>query len=295
MSAQENPAAGKEGAEPEGETHSEPEAHEPAEPGGRPERAKPESAEPENAEPEGETDSIPAPVKQRIQIIDALRGISVVLMVAHHFLYDCVEFLDAPGWLFSNPVFDILHYVFAGLFIFLSGISSRFSRGNIKRGIKVIIVAAAITLVTYLIDMPIVFGVLHLLGFSMLFFGLTRRLWDAIPKIAAPFIYIAAIVGGALATARIPLKSEYIWMFGWTQPDFVSFDYFPILPWLFVFLLGTWAGYYIKENKLPGRFYKATVPFFPSVGRKALLIYILHQPVLYAIVMGVRYMLYSGT
>jgi len=242
-----------------------------------------------------EKDSASSPAKQRIQIIDALRGIAVVLMVIHHLLYDCVEFLDAPGWLFTNPVFDVLHYVFAGLFIFLSGISSRFSRGNIKRGIKVIIIAAAITLVTYIIDMPIIFGVLHLLGFSMLFFGLTRKLWDAIPKKAAPLIYIAAIVGSALATMKLPLESEYIWMFGWTQEGFVSFDYFPILPWLFVFLLGTWAGYYIKEKKLPAVFYEASVPVFPAVGRKALLIYVLHQPVLYAIVMGVRYMLYSGT
>ena len=222
--------------------------------------------------------------KRRIQIIDALRGLAVMLMVIHHFLYDCVEFLDAPRWLFSNPVFDVLHYIFAGLFILLSGISSRFSRGNIKRGIKVIVIAAAITLVTYYMDMLIMFGVLHLLGFSMLFFGITRKLWDAIPKKAAPAIYIAGIVCGALATARIPLKSEYIWIFGWTQPGFVSYDYFPLLPWIFVFLLGTWVGYYIKENKLPPHFYSYNVPVFPSVGRKALLIYVLHQPVLYAIV-----------
>jgi len=231
--------------------------------------------------------------RARIEIIDALRGLAVVLMVIHHFFYDCVEFLDAPRWLFSNPVFDILHYIFAGLFIFLSGISSKFSRGNIKRGLKVIAVAAAISLVTHLMDMPILFGVLHLLGFSMLFYGLTRKLWDAIPKKAAPVIYIAGIVGGALATTHIRFDSRNIWMFGWTAPGFVSYDYFPVLPWIFVFLLGSWAGYYIIERKLPGRFYEARFPVFPSIGRKALLIYILHQPVLYAIVMGIRFMIYS--
>ena len=228
-----------------------------------------------------------APAGKRIQIIDALRGFSVVLMVIHHLLYDCVEFLDAPGWLFSNPVFDVLHYIFAGLFIFLSGISSRFSRGNIKRGLKVIAIAIAISIVTYLMDMPIMFGVLHLLGFSMLFFGLTRKLWDAVPKRVAPFVYAAAIIGGAIATKNISLESENIWMLGWTAPGFVSYDYFPILPWLFVFLLGTWAGYYIKENKLPAGFYELEFPVFPSIGRRALIIYILHQPVLYAAVMGV--------
>ena len=231
--------------------------------------------------------------RKRIELIDALRGFSVVLMVIHHFLYDCVEFLDAPRWLFSNPVFDILHYIFAGLFIFLSGISSMFSRGNVKRGSKVVAVAIAITIVTYIMDMPILFGVLHLLGFSMLFFGLTRKLWEAVPKKAAPVIYIAAIVGGSLATKYISFESKYIWMLGWTAPGFVSYDYFPILPWIFVFLLGTWAGYYIAGNRLHAGFYDAKFPFFPSVGRKALLIYVLHQPALYAIVMGIRFVLYS--
>ena len=45
--------------------------------------------------------------KKRIEIIDALRGFSVIMMVCHHFLYDLVEFLNAPGWLFEIPVFDI--------------------------------------------------------------------------------------------------------------------------------------------------------------------------------------------
>ncbi len=62
----------------------------------------------------------------RIDIIDAARGLAVILMVFHHAFFDAVEFLGAPPWLFSNPVFNFLHYVFAGLFIFLAGVSSRF-------------------------------------------------------------------------------------------------------------------------------------------------------------------------
>ena len=235
--------------------------------------------------------------KKRIEIIDALRGFAVVLMVIHHLLYDCVEFLGAPGWLFSNPVFDVLHYFFAGLFIFLSGVSSRFSRGNIKRGLKVIAVAVLITIVTYFMDMPIWFGILHLLGFSMLFFGLTHKFWDMVPGKAAPFIYIALVVAFSSATSRLDPGAEnsfariILSVLGWPQQGFVSYDYFPILPWVFVFLLGTWAGVYIAGRKLPEWFYEARFPFFPAVGRKALLIYILHQPVLYGLVIGISYLL----
>lgn len=229
--------------------------------------------------------------KKRIDIIDALRGLAVLLMVIHHLLYDSVTFLDAPTWFFSNPVFDILQYVFAGLFIFLSGVSSQFSRSNIKRGAKVFAIAIVLTIVTSLpfLDMPIRFGVLHLLGLSMLFYGLTRKVWDSIPRLIAPVIYIVLLVGSALAVSLIRLDVPFLWMFGWTQPGFYSADYFPLFPWLFVFLLGTWAGIFIVEHKLPQWFYDRRIAFFPAVGKKALLIYVLHQPVLYGIVMAIVY------
>jgi uncharacterized membrane protein len=207
-------------------------------------------------------------------------------------MFDLVEFLGAPTWFFDNPVFNSLHYVFAGLFIFLSGVSSRFSRSNVKRGVKVFLIAILFTIVTSLpfVNEPIHFGVLHLLGFSMIFYGLTRKVWDRIPLLVAPFIYIVLIVGTALLTGLIKIDVSFLWMLGWYGPDFSSADYFPIFPWLFVFLLGTWAGFYIVERKLPAWFYEKRVAILPAVGRKALIIYILHQPIMYGIIMGVLYL-----
>lgn len=227
--------------------------------------------------------------RKRIDIIDALRGLSIILMVFHHLLFDLVKFMGAPAWLFSNPVFDCLHYVFAGLFILISGVSSQFSRSNIKRGIKVFAIAVLFTIVTSLpfINMPIRFGILHLLGFCMIFYGLTRKAWDQIPKTAAPFIYTALFIGTVLAVRLVEVNASYLWMFGWFRTGFFSADYFPIFPWLFLFLLGTWAGSYIAQNKLPKWFYEKRVAFFPAVGKKSLLIYILHQPVLYGIMQAV--------
>ena len=132
--------------------------------------------------------------KQRIELMDAVRGLAVCLMVVHHFLYDLCEFLGAPWWLFTNPVFDVLHYFFAGVFILLSGISSDFSRSNLRRGAKAMALALAITLVTYFMGMTIVFGVLHLLASCMLLFGLTRKLWEALPAWVLPVLCIALIV-----------------------------------------------------------------------------------------------------
>ena len=226
--------------------------------------------------------------KKRIELMDAVRGLSLILMVFHHFFYDLVVFAGAPGWLFSNPVFDPLHYFFAGLFIFLSGISSNFSHSNTARGAKVIGIALVITLVTTLMDMAIVFGILHFLGVCMLLYGLTQGFWRRVNE-KLPWLVPALSLIGVIATARFangyPTAKPHLWMFGLTAPGFASADYFPLLPWVFVFLLGTWAGKYVREGRLPRWFYETKVPFLPAVGRRSLLIYVLHQPLLYALTM----------
>ncbi len=204
-------------------------------------------------------------------------------MVIHHFLFDLVVFLGAPEWLFYNPVFNFLHYVFAGLFVTLSGVSSRFSRSNVKRGIKVLVVAYAMTVVTYFMNIPIRFGVLHLLGFSMIIYGLTGKFLDRLPRRFALLLYAVLVAILTPVTTLVTVKARFLWMFGFIYDGFFSSDYFPIFPWLFVFLFGTVVGMYIKERRFPEWFYTLDPPVFPAIGRHALLIYIVHQPVLYGI------------
>ena len=226
--------------------------------------------------------------KQRIELMDAMRGLAVCLMVIHHFLYDLCAFCGAPWWLFTNPVFDPLHYFFAGLFILLSGVSSNFSRSNLKRGLKALAVSLGITLVTWFMGMPIVFGVLHLLATCMLLYGLTQGFWTRL-NARVPWLVPVLCAVGVAATRRLvngyPTATPHLWMFGLITPDFFSSDYFPLLPWMFVFLLGTWAGKYVRDGRLPGWFYAAKAPRLAAVGRKSLLIYVAHQPVLYGLTM----------
>lgn len=224
--------------------------------------------------------------KQRIPLIDVLRGLAVLLMVIHHFLYDLVAFCGAPGWLFSNPVFDFLHFVFAGLFILLSGVSSNFSRSNVKRGLKALACALVITAVTVVMDMPILFGVLHLLGTCMVLYGLTRPLWEKLPFWVVPAVSLLGLVLTGDMVGGVSSESRWLWMLGWTYEGFVSTDYFPLLPWVFVFLLGTWAGKYIKAGRMPAWFYQTDCPPLAAVGRHSLVIYVLHQPVLYGLTMA---------
>jgi uncharacterized membrane protein len=232
--------------------------------------------------------------KQRIELMDAARGLSLVLMVFYHFFYDLVVFAGAPRWIFRNVVFDPLQYFFAGLFILISGVSSNYSHSNVRRGLKTLAVALVITLVTAVMEMPIVFGILHFLGVCMLLYGLTQRFWRALGEKlpwAIPALCLIAIVLTAKFVNGYPTETPHLWMLGLVTPEFESADYFPLLPWMFVFLLGAWAGRYVREGRLPGWFYETKVPFFPLVGRNSLLVYVLHQPVLYALTMLIAWLL----
>ena len=241
------------------------------------------------AAPAADAASAPKKAEGRIDLIDAARGVAIILMVIHHFLYDLVAFLGMPLWLFTNPVLDVLHYFFAGLFIFLAGISSDFSRNNWLRGLKTLAAAALVTLVTMLMGMDIWFGILHMMAVCILFFALTRPFWEWLPRWLMPLLCTAGTVLTAPFVNGVQTDIPGLFMFGLITPDFYSSDYFPLLPWIFVFLLGTWAGRYVKEKRLPSAFYETRVPVLAPIGRRTLLIFLLHQPVLYGIVMIIRW------
>ena len=223
--------------------------------------------------------------RQRIELLDVLRGGALIVMIAHHICYDLCAFCGFPWVWFTNPVWNVVHYLDAGLFILLAGVSSDFSHSNLRRGAKTLAVALVISVVTYCMKMPIVFGVLHMMGVCMLLYGLTQSFWQRLPGWVIP----ALAAAGTLATYRLvdgyPTQTPHLWMFGLVTKDFSSSDYFPLLPWVFVFLFGTWLGKFIRERKLPHWFYTAGCPPLAAIGRHSMLVYVAHQPVIYALVM----------
>jgi uncharacterized membrane protein len=122
----------------------------------------------------------------------------------------------------------------------------------------------------------------------MILYGLTQKLWDRIPERIAPVLYLLLLFASSAALSFVKTDARWLWPIGITYEGFYSADYFPIFPWIFVFLLGTWLGKLVVERRLPETVYTVSPPFFPSVGRHAFLIYLLHQPVLYALTMGIR-------
>ncbi|MCX7614466.1 MAG: DUF1624 domain-containing protein [Clostridiales bacterium] len=227
----------------------------------------------------------------RIEIIDAVRGLSILLMVLYHFFYDLVSFTSFPAYILFNPFVNFLQVLFASLFILMSGASTQFSRNNMKRAIKIVLAALAVTIITWWFDPEayVKFGILHFLGVCALLYALFSKQIDRIVTKIHPAVFVILFIILKYYLDQ-PHSIPYLWLFGLYTPNFVSTDYFPIFPWMFIYLFGIWFGKLILAGKLPALFYDFKSPFFASAGRKTLWIYLLHQPILMGIIELIKFM-----
>ncbi len=237
--------------------------------------------------------------RRRIHLIDELRGLSIILMVFYHAFFMLGYFFEIGFLADAQVFFEPLQPVFACLFIFISGISSNLSRSNFKRGIRLLGIALGFTLVTAVIlprfditGAEIYFGVLHLLSVSMLLYALVRPLVSKIPTTVgvlaslALFAVTYTVQRGRLLWLDLPDKLYevgFLAPLGFPEDGFYSADYFPLLPFLFMFFAGTFFGKLTANDKLPGWWYVSRCKPLAVIGGKTLIIYILHWPIIFLI------------
>lgn len=216
---------------------------------------------------------------ERIYGMDALRGICVILMVIFHLGYDLRVSCGFPQWVLFNPVMTACQIGASWGFILIAGASSRLSHSNLKRGAVVLCCGAAVSAVTFLWGDFVRFGILHFLGCAMLLYGLSHRLWEKIPRRAAPVLYLALFLVARTALPLV-LPVPHLYPFGIISPGFRSADYYPLFPWFFWFLFGTWLGGFAAEGRVPGWLRRLRQRQLCFLGRHALAVYFIHQPVL---------------
>jgi uncharacterized membrane protein len=227
---------------------------------------------------------------QRIWEIDFLRGLSIILVVGYHLLFDLGEYVGVERFFgfstdLSTIAWSVAQHFFAGLFIVLSGTSSTLTRSNLRRGLKLLVVSLAVTAITYIFDpsSAVWFGILQLLAVSILIYG---AVFEKVKPVTCTVL--GAFVLGLGVAVHLLKKSMTIcfdWLlpFGIHSPGFSSFDYFPLIPWFGIFLIGAALGrsvYPPRRSLLPWRLPQT---FVNAAGRYSLLIYIVHQPVILAI------------
>lgn len=238
--------------------------------------------------------------RPRLWQVDALRGLALLNMLGYHAMYDWVYvFGHESAWYdIWSPGCHVWQQYICWSFLLLSGFSLVMARRPVKNGLLVAGCALVLTGVTVTV-MPseqILFGVLHLNACAVLLTCLLRPLWQRVPPLAglgasaALFALTNQLPNGFLGfeTLRLlPLPAAWYRpnLFWLGLPDltrFYSADYFPLLPWLFLF----WCGYFLArllQNRLRGWMGAApgALRVLCAVGRRTLLLYMLHQPVIF--------------
>ena len=231
--------------------------------------------------------------KQRIWELDAFRGVFIVGMVVVHILYD-IKYMFGED-IYLPPLYDFVKDYGSALFILLSGICVTLGRRSVKRGLTVLALGMGISVVMEVLKgydssfIPIYFGILHLLGVCMLLYPLYKRL---------P-LWVTATLGVAIYCAKFLIEDVWRtntygnWLLPFGITDIGMADYFPLIPHLGVFMIGTVLGrtlYKSKESLLPQKIGdNAVVRFFSLCGRASLWIYVAHQPIVY----GVLYLIFG--
>lgn len=237
----------------------------------------------------------------RYYFVDGLRGLAIVNMVLYHFLYDVfVVYGYNPYWPFSTRA-HIWQQAICWSFIFISGFVWHWGRkSNLKRGLMLNGWGLVITAVT-LIVMPsetIWFGILNFIGCAVLLMILLDRVMVKVPAVLGMVVSFAAFliskpvqlgyVGLGNITIHLPrmlYDIKLLTPLGFPFDGFWSSDYFPILPWMFLFLCGYFFQKIFQQQEQWKQLATIRIPVLSFIGKKTLWIYLLHQPVIMLVCM----------
>lgn len=240
-------------------------------------------------------------MKSRFWEVDLTRGLAVVMMVLFHLVYD-LSYFGVYGLDIYSGFWFYFARTTASIFILLAGVSLSLSASRarlqgqdqklylkfVRRGMEIFSLGLGITAVTYLLigNGFIIFGILHLIGLSII--------------LAYPFLNLKALnmmIGAAIIVVGLYLQGlefDFPWLLwlGLAPRGFYTLDYFPLFPWFGVILIGIFLGNVLYEGytrRYTGRMYlpdlsgSALAKPFVFLGQNSLVVYLVHQPVLIAI------------
>ena len=221
----------------------------------------------------------------RFIIIDALRGFAVILMIFFHLFFDLnyfrfvtINFMENPFW-FALPRFIV------SLFLICVGIGLSLVHKNgirwdhvWKRLIKIGGCALLITCITAVLfpKQYIFFGILHCIVVS----SVLGLLFVKFPGVSLVGFFSIIISYAIIKPAMEPILD---WL------GIRPLDFIPVYPWFGWVLLGIFLEF-VRFHKIPVR-QTRMVRRLEFLGRHSLIIYMIHQPVLF----GLCYAIYKVT
>lgn len=223
-------------------------------------------------------------------------------MILYHACWDLV-YIFGKSW---NWYMGTLAYIWqqsiCWSFIILSGFCWFLGKKHIKRGIIVFTAGAIVSLVT-IVFMPenrVMFGVLTMIGCSMLLMIVFQKLVKMLPAeaglilSAALFFLTRNINNGYLGfegwnLIKLPsflYHGNIMTFLGFMEQEFYSSDYFSLFPWFFLYLFGCFlyqATEKFQDGKIRDSYLVKGWEPLSFLGRHSLEIYIIHQPLIYGI------------
>ena len=233
--------------------------------------------------------------------IDALRGVAIVMMVIFHLMWDFWYYQILPDVVLYAGFWKYFQRTCANLFLILVGVSlavvtiKRMGddlkglppfRPYLLRGLKVFGAGLLVSLIVWGAGVGYVhFGVLHLIGFaSIAAYPLLRE--RGINLVLWAIFFVA---GYLLLTPRFDFP-WLLWL-GFVPQAYYPNDYFPVIPYFGVVLLGVFLGNSLygpggRRFLLPDLSKWLPIRGLQWLGRHSLIIYVTHQVILFAILVA---------
>ncbi len=229
---------------------------------------------------------------KRFWEIDLVRTVALLGLLTFHTL-ELLYFFDLYPTLLRTGVWFWIRAANCGLFIFPAGVALTiaYSRGKrmssfMLRGLKIFGLGMLITLLSLLVipDEYVRFGILHFFGIAFILAPFFLR-----------FRYINLIVGVALMAVGIYLIEQGIfvdfpWLLWLVPYAFRTLDYWPLIPWFGIFLVGIFFGKILYPQGNRGfNIPEISNPVASAVmllGRHPLLVYIVHLPIIIGVLLA---------
>lgn len=244
-------------------------------------------------------------MRTRYERLDDIRGITLCSMILFHTVWDLVYLFGFNWRWFYTDIAYIWQQSICWSFILLSGFCWSLGRRKLQRGLLVFGAGMLITLVTVLF-MPaqrIMFGVLTFLGAAaILLIYLEKHIKRIKPLYGMMvcgglFLLFHGINDGHLGISHylrlVELPRSLYQMgevgnfLGFTESSFFSTDYFSLFPWLFLYMVGYFLYGMLQQRGILESMaeQKSWCGLWNFVGKNSLIIYMLHQPVVYGVLL----------
>ncbi len=237
--------------------------------------------------------------KKRYHLLDNLRGLTLISMIVYHAMWDLVYMFGVDIAWYDLAVGYIWQQSICWTFILLSGFCWSLGSRKLRRGFEVFGLSIVISLVTifFMPDNLILFGVLSAIGTAMLLMIPLEKLFCKIN----PYLGVAVCFGLFVITRNVNMGTLGFegWSFctlpeawyrnlftaylGFPPRDFFSCDYFSVFPWIFLYQTGYFLYRVFEKKDLLKYLSGKKFPVLAWLGRNSLIVYALHQPVIYGV------------